>query len=664
MMRVTNSMIVRRSKTNINANRAQVDKTNNQMATQKKIVKPSDNPIIAIRSLRLRSELSTITQYYENNIPDTESWMDVTETALTNMKEILTKAYEQTVYGTTDSLNQDNRKTILKELQALQEQIYSEGNSDYAGRTVFTGYKTNQTLTFINSSEAQKAEYQITERFNYKDIERKKYYPNGFSDTSTNTLFETKKDPVTGQPLLDDDGNPIIKGPDRFTEVDDLNRVRLSYDKLEGADTALTFIYNNGIENIDVKYNYDAAGPGNGNTIGIYNMSFNGDGTVSCEGDYQFLPAVANGQQSLLYKKEDLETDTAGNLVPKAGAKPVATLEPDATGSSYTVHGINDYVEGDVAKGLKTDAQATVVTAQNDGATPPAFDHWQVKVGDNDALDLKYKVSNTVDLEKDDYGLVKDGTIVFDQTAGELIFNDNMADNLNAQQTEFKFTYEKKGFDNGELKPEYYFDCVKHTESRDINYVNYTKDSDGNDVWKTEGIYYNIAGGQQMQINTEAREVFDSDIRRDMDDLISIVQAAIDAQTTVDDIQAKIDSGMYDEKPAEMAALKDWLYEAETQLAYANQNMHDTYKSYITNFKGYLDTTNLAITDIGGRAERVSLTKNRMSVQQSTFKDLKASNEDMDLSELVINYSAASVAYQAALQAAAKIDKMSLLNYL
>ena len=664
MMRVTNSMIVRRSKTNINANRAQVDKTNNQMATQKKIVKPSDNPIIAIRSLRLRSELSTITQYYENNIPDTESWMDVTETALTNMKEILTKAYEQTVYGTTDSLNQDNRKTILKELQALQEQIYSEGNSDYAGRTVFTGYKTNQTLTFINSSEAQKAEYQITERFNYKDIERKKYYPNGFSDTSTNTLFETKKDPVTGQPLLDDDGNPIIKGPDRFTEVDDLNRVRLSYDKLEGADTALTFIYNNGIENIDVKYNYDAAGPGNGNTIGIYNMSFNGDGTVSCEGDYQFLPAVANGQQSLLYKKEDLETDTAGNLVPKAGAKPVATLEPDATGSSYTVHGINDYVEGDVAKGLKPDAQATVVTAQNDGATPPAFDHWQVKVGDNDALDLKYKVSNTVDLEKDDYGLVKDGTIVFDQTAGELIFNDNMADNLNAQQTEFKFTYEKKGFDNGELKPEYYFDCVKHTESRDINYVNYTKDSDGNDVWKTEGIYYNIAGGQQMQINTEAREVFDSDIRRDMDDLISIVQAAIDAQTTVDDIQAKIDSGMYDEKPAEMAALKDWLYEAETQLAYANQNMHDTYKSYITNFKGYLDTTNLAITDIGGRAERVSLTKNRMSVQQSTFKDLKASNEDMDLSELVINYSAASVAYQAALQAAAKIDKMSLLNYL
>ena len=65
MMRVTNSMIVKRTKSNINSNRSKIDYTNNQMSTQKKITKPSDNPIIAIRSLRLRSTLSTITQYYE-----------------------------------------------------------------------------------------------------------------------------------------------------------------------------------------------------------------------------------------------------------------------------------------------------------------------------------------------------------------------------------------------------------------------------------------------------------------------------------------------------------------------------------------------------------------------------------------------------------------------
>ena len=130
MMRITNSMVVKKTKTNINTNRAKVNYTNNQMSSQKKITKPSDNPVIAIRSLRLRSTLSTITQYYTNNIPDTESWMDCTQTALINMKDLLKDAYDQVVYGANDVLEQENRRAILKELQSLQQQVYSEGNAD------------------------------------------------------------------------------------------------------------------------------------------------------------------------------------------------------------------------------------------------------------------------------------------------------------------------------------------------------------------------------------------------------------------------------------------------------------------------------------------------------------------------------------------------------
>ena len=161
MMRVTNSMIVKRTKTNINSNRAKVDHTNNQMSIQKKITKPSDNPIIAIRSLRLRSTLSTITQYYDNNIPDVESWMDCTQTAMLNMKDLITDAYKQTVYGANDVLEPENRLTILKELQSLQQQIYCEGNADYDRRTIFTGYNTNHDVTFIRIEEAKAEHYKI-----------------------------------------------------------------------------------------------------------------------------------------------------------------------------------------------------------------------------------------------------------------------------------------------------------------------------------------------------------------------------------------------------------------------------------------------------------------------------------------------------------------------
>ncbi len=69
-----------------------VNNLNNQMTSQKKIQRPSreSGPLRCV-SLRLpHNHFSEIDQYYENNIPDAESWMKVTETALANMKTILT----------------------------------------------------------------------------------------------------------------------------------------------------------------------------------------------------------------------------------------------------------------------------------------------------------------------------------------------------------------------------------------------------------------------------------------------------------------------------------------------------------------------------------------------------------------------------------------------
>ena len=94
-MRITNNMMINNTSTNINGNKVNVNNMNSQMSSQKKIQKPSDDPVIAIRALRLRSTLSQINQYYEKNIPDAETWLDVTETALKNMNKILTDVRTQ-----------------------------------------------------------------------------------------------------------------------------------------------------------------------------------------------------------------------------------------------------------------------------------------------------------------------------------------------------------------------------------------------------------------------------------------------------------------------------------------------------------------------------------------------------------------------------------------
>lgn len=609
MMRVTNSMIVKRTKTNINANRANVDYTNNQMSIQKKITKPSDNPIIAIRSLRLRSTLSTITQYYDNNIPDVESWMECTQTALINMKDLISDAYKQAVYGTNDPLQPENRQAILKELQSLQQQIYSEGNADYDRRTIFTGYKTNQDVTFMNSAEAQAAHYNITETFNFKDIEKKEYYKGRFDDTSNTTLLDT---------------NIPVKS---FDDVQ-LNRLRLSYDNITATDNTLSISYTDNTGNKNT-----VTMSSDGNSLSTYGCIFTiqANQTVSVTApDGYFAYNTANGGSPAvnlgdgtysieLYKMSDYDTTQSpptSTVIPPADAEPKKTIS------------------------FKYDAAESQLSADMNGTQ------------------IAYKVGNTSDLRKNGYD-IGNSDIIFDSASGELIFGDTVANAFDAGKASFSFTYDKNGFEEGELHPEYFFNCTKYmTDRDDIVYKNF----DENGEWITQAIKYNIASGQQMQINIEARDVFDPNIRRDITELIDVVQFAISANNIVNEIETKIKTGDYTD--SEIEQLNKWLNAAKKQRDYANQNMHDTYSSYITKFQGYLDDIDLGITNLGGNQARVELTKNRMSVQKSTFKELKSVNEDMDLSDLVINYTAASVAYQAALQSAAKIGRMTLLDFI
>ena len=167
-------MILSNTKGNINSNKLLVDKYNTQMTTQKKISKASENPVIAIRSLRLSTTMCQINQFAENNIPDAVAWMNVTENALTNMKNILTDIRTQCVNGSTDTLTSDDRQTLLDNLKALSEQVYSEGNAEYAGKSVFTGYRTSDTLTF--QKDEPETTFEITQEFNFSHLEETRYY--------------------------------------------------------------------------------------------------------------------------------------------------------------------------------------------------------------------------------------------------------------------------------------------------------------------------------------------------------------------------------------------------------------------------------------------------------------------------------------------------------
>ena len=111
-MRITNQMMINSSIANIQTNKSQI----NTMDTQKKINKPSDDPIIAIRALRLRSSLDQVTQYINKNIPDASSWLSVTHDALDQSYNIVSQLYSYCNQGATDSFLLRNVIQLLRHL--------------------------------------------------------------------------------------------------------------------------------------------------------------------------------------------------------------------------------------------------------------------------------------------------------------------------------------------------------------------------------------------------------------------------------------------------------------------------------------------------------------------------------------------------------------------
>ena len=84
-MRITNQMISNNSLRNMQKTMANVDNRTTQMETGKKITKASEDPVVAVRALKLRTMVTQLEQYKDKNIGDAESWLKITTTSLDNI---------------------------------------------------------------------------------------------------------------------------------------------------------------------------------------------------------------------------------------------------------------------------------------------------------------------------------------------------------------------------------------------------------------------------------------------------------------------------------------------------------------------------------------------------------------------------------------------------
>lgn len=149
-MRVTQSMLSNNMLRNLSTSYNKMGKLQNQLNTGKKVNRPSDDPVVAMRGVAYRHQVAKVEQF-QRNIGEVHSWLDSTDTALDNAGLVLHRARELMVNVPTDSLTYDDRQKIVQELKQLRDSMQDIANTKVGDKYVFSGTKTGSPL-FANEN--------------------------------------------------------------------------------------------------------------------------------------------------------------------------------------------------------------------------------------------------------------------------------------------------------------------------------------------------------------------------------------------------------------------------------------------------------------------------------------------------------------------------------
>lgn len=150
--RITQNMLNTQLMRNLNSNMIRMDNSQNQLATGRKINKPSDDPVGIAFSLRYRSEISANDQY-ESNANAAVSWMDYTDVTLDQAGSVLQRVRELTVQASNGTNSAEGLQAIKSEISQLTEQMVTIGNSEFNGKQVFNGQLTDKKPYTLETAE-------------------------------------------------------------------------------------------------------------------------------------------------------------------------------------------------------------------------------------------------------------------------------------------------------------------------------------------------------------------------------------------------------------------------------------------------------------------------------------------------------------------------------
>jgi flagellar hook-associated protein 3 FlgL len=157
-MRITQSMMTDRLLANLGDSQEKLARASQEMSTQKKLLKPSDDPVGAQLAVLTRGDLNANTQY-SSNVSQAQGWMATAGSSLDEITDLLHRANDLTVQGSNGTNDAEARNNLAAEIDQIVAAVKQAGNTNYAGVYLFSGTKTT-TAPYDNTTAPPDDTYQ------------------------------------------------------------------------------------------------------------------------------------------------------------------------------------------------------------------------------------------------------------------------------------------------------------------------------------------------------------------------------------------------------------------------------------------------------------------------------------------------------------------------
>lgn len=686
-MRITNSMMTNSMQLHIQRNMTRLNDLNIKWATEKRIQAPSCDPIAAARALKFRTSI-TETQQYRANVAQGKSWMEVTDRAFREVTDIVQRIHYLAVRGANGDMTWEERQAVASEYAQLKQQLHQAMNTTYAGRYVFSGFRTDNPMVFHRDMPPDLASYQITQSFTLRDME---------SIRSFQRIPSSQND--DGQGLGDTD-EPIVRVA---------NIIKLAY--TSSPPGSLTNIRTNGI--------MVGGPPPEPPTIRMSSLS---DRTAYAPADNEIVfieetgelvlganivSALRNGDQTLevTYDKRGFER---GDLNPRVNFNATRLMDPDHLRYAEITGALND---------IGFDAANIAFAPALDTLVAP----WDTPV----QLTL-------------DVGAIENIEQFVSQPGGSITFN--IGDPPNARA--IHVPYNQASFIGGVLT----LTISDPAALENLHYIDELFDPGVMDVSMNIGRHFNM-DNQELQfevsvhthitVNSLGKDVLTDQMFADINNFIRFVNsiqlserdlvmnkfelgfremlfnedgtpltvpfdptpvivtypADFDVEPPLGAIAGDIHEGAtfdgvnWMRAPAEPANAVEiapgvWqqfiqhppldgdelIRAVDEQLVLERQEAEKALRERFNNFLGLIErhATNVSQqnTDLASRINRMDLIYERLEENYVTFREMLSENEDADLFEVSMDLALAETTFNASLMAGSRIIQMSLIDFL